>query len=301
LATTHDGDIPVFLRPLDGNSCDKESISTIVTTVITNLRETLPEEQEERLVVFESGGYSEANMKRYTQANIKWISRVPETSTAAKAVLSEEAEAWQSLSDGSGQYTTHIMDLPQGRERWVTVRTKGGEQVAKEQMEKKVKKAQEQWEKRLWHLSKQEFACENDAQQAWKQAMKGKPSFLETTFTLQEEGHYEQKGRPKKDSTPASTAWHVVPTLSVDQQEVAAQIKQQAGFIIATNLLDEQTLSHEQVILTYKEQGGVERGFRFLKDPFFLASSVFVKKPERVIALSFIMVWWYQKSRQFWH
>jgi len=34
----------------------------------------------------------------------------------------------------------------------------------------------------------------------------------------------------------------------------------------------------------------VERGFRFLKDPFFLASSIFVKKPERVIALSFVMV-----------
>jgi hypothetical protein len=54
--------------------------------------------------------------------------------------------------------------------------------------------------------------------------------------------------------------------------------------------VDEQSLSDEQVFLTYKEQQGVERGFRFLKDPLFLASSVFVKKPERVIALSFIMV-----------
>jgi len=44
------------------------------------------------------------------------------------------------------------------------------------------------------------------------------------------------------------------------------------------------------VVTTYKDQGGVERGFRFLKDPLFLASSVFVKKPERIIALSLIMV-----------
>ena len=42
LATTHDGDIPIFLRPLDGNSSDKESISAIVTDVMTQLRETLP-------------------------------------------------------------------------------------------------------------------------------------------------------------------------------------------------------------------------------------------------------------------
>jgi transposase len=51
LATTHDGDIPIFLRPLDGNSSDKESISAIVTDVMTQLRETLPTEEQEPLAV----------------------------------------------------------------------------------------------------------------------------------------------------------------------------------------------------------------------------------------------------------
>jgi hypothetical protein len=30
-------------------------------------------------------------------------------------------------------------------------------------MEKKVKKTQREWEKRLWHFSKQTFVCETDA------------------------------------------------------------------------------------------------------------------------------------------
>ena len=34
----------------------------------------------------------------------------------------------------------------------------------------------------------------------------------------------------------------------------------------------------------------MERGFSFLKEPLFLASSVFLKKPERIMALSLIMV-----------
>jgi transposase len=34
----------------------------------------------------------------------------------------------------------------------------------------------------------------------------------------------------------------------------------------------------------------IERGFAFLKDPLFLASSVFVKKPQRIMALAFLMV-----------
>jgi transposase len=290
LVTTHDGDVPIFLRPLDGNSSDKESISAIVTDVMRQLHETLSEDQEDRLAVFDSGGYSQANMKRYNEAKIRWISRVPETSTEAKLAIQEESAEWQALSDGSGQYRTCVLDLPQGKERWVIVRTEVGEKAARAQMEKKVKRFQEQWEKKLWHLSHQEFACQSDAESAWKQVIKGKPTFLVMTYTIQEEGRYQQKGRPKKDTPPDSTVWHVIPTHSVDQEEVEAQIKKQASFLLATNVLDEKILPHEQVYLTYKDQGGAERGFRFLKDPLFLASSIFVKKPERVMALSFIMV-----------
>ena len=45
-----------------------------------------------------------------------------------------------------------------------------------------------------------------------------------------------------------------------------------ASWIIGTNVLDASVLSDQQLVTTYKEQGGVERGFRFLKDPLFLAS-----------------------------
>jgi transposase len=290
LATTHDGDLPIFLRPLDGNSSDKERLSAAVKEVMAQLREHLPEEQEQRIAVFDSGGYSEANMKSYNEAKIDWISRVPETSTAAKTALEEKHEQWHPLSDGSGEYVVRTMELPQGKERWVIVRTHAQVQAAKEQMENKVKKTQQEWEKRLWHLSKQAFGCQTDAQNAWEKALKAKPSWVIATFTLTEQKQYEQRGRPKKEATPDQTRWYLVPKLEVDQQEVAVVARKKAAFIVATNILDEQRLSHEEVISTYKEQGGVERGFRFLKDPFFLASSVFVKKPERVIALSFVMV-----------
>ena len=38
-----------------------------------------------------------------------------------------------------------------------------------------------------------------------------------------------------------------------------------------------------------KGQAQVERGFRFLKDPQFLASSLYLKKPERIMALLMVM------------
>jgi transposase len=290
LATTHDGDVPLFLRPLDGNSSDKEHLSAAVKEVMTQLRDQLPEEQEQRIAVFDSGGYSEANMKSYNEAKVWWISRVPETSTSAKTALEEVEGQWQALSDGSGEYVVRTMELPQGKERWVIVRTHAQLQATQQQMEKQVKKTQQEWEKRLWHLSTQTFGCETDARTAWEKALKGKPSWLNATFTLNVQQQYQQRGRPKKGAAPDQTIWSLVPTLAVDQAEVTALARKKAAFIVATNILDVQRLSHEQVISTYKEQGGVERGFRFLKDPVFLASSVFVKKPERVIALSFVMV-----------
>jgi transposase len=290
LATTHDGDVPIFLRPLDGNSSDKEHLSAAVKEVMTQLRDQLPEEQEQRIAVFDSGGYSEANMKSYNEANIWWISRVPETSTAAKTALEEGEGQWQALSDGSGEYVVRTMELPQGKERWVIVRTHAQVQATQKHMEKQVKKVQQEWEKRLWHLSTQVFGCETDARTAWEKTLKGKPSWVIATFTLKAQQQYQQRGRPKKGAAPDQTVWSLLPTLAVDQAEVAALASKKAAFIVATNILDGQRLAPEQVISTYKEQGGVERGFRFLKDPMFLASSVFVKKPERVIALSFVMV-----------
>src|SRR6266550_5362692 len=102
LATTHDGDVPIFLRPLDGNSSDKVSLSAAVKEVVKQLREQLPASQEQQIVIFDSGAYSEANMQSYNDAKICWISRVPETSTAAKAALQDVEEQWHPLSDGSG-------------------------------------------------------------------------------------------------------------------------------------------------------------------------------------------------------
>lgn len=59
--------------------------------------------------------------------------------------------------------------------------------------------------------------------------------------------------------------------------------------MLATNQLDKESLSDEQLLIHYKQQQGIERGFRFLKDPLFFASSVFLKTPERIMALAFIM------------
>jgi transposase len=98
------------------------------------------------------------------------------------------------------------------------------------------------------------------------------------------------KGRPRKDASPASQQLQIVATVSLNQEQVEQEALRKACWIIGTNVREPNVLSGRKLVTTYKEQGGIERGFRFLKDPLFLAPSVFVKKPERIMALSFIMV-----------
>lgn len=287
LATTHDGDVPLFLRSLDGNSSDKVSLLALVTALQDQLREA---DGEPSIYVADNGIYSEPNMKQLNQAGVKWVSRVSETSTEAKTVLLEGSEAWQSSEDGTVHWFRRQMTLPQGEERWVIVHTLASEQRAHASLQRQVIQAQGKWKQKCWHLGNQRFACEADARAALERELKGKPTWLEVHSQLVVRPRHAGKGRPRKDASPATYHWQIVAEVSVNQRLVEEEASRKACFIVGTNVLDPAMLSDQELVTTYKEQGGVERGFRFLKDPLFLASSVFVKKPERIIALSLIMV-----------
>jgi transposase len=68
-----------------------------------------------------------------------------------------------------------------------------------------------------------------------------------------------------------------------------ARIDQHSCFILATNELDAIQLPPPELLAGDKGQVHAERGFRFLKDPQFLASSLYLKKPERITALLMVM------------
>jgi transposase len=68
-----------------------------------------------------------------------------------------------------------------------------------------------------------------------------------------------------------------------------ALIDQHRCFIRATHELDEATLSPQEVRNGYTGQAHAERGVRCLKDPQFLAASLYLNKPERIMALLMVM------------
>jgi transposase len=138
-------------------------------------------------------------------------------------------------------------------------------------------------------LGRAAFACEADAQQALTRCVAG----LQTTFlhdsTVCPSPHYGKRGRPGPGAQPDQLVYHIAGALASRLTDRQARVDQQSCFILATNALDEGQLSPQAVLDGYKGQAQAERGFRFLKDPQFLASSLYLKKPQRIMALLMAM------------
>jgi transposase len=147
LATTVESGLPLFLRPLDGNSSDK---ATLVETVLA-LAEQLKSDPADalRYYVAESGLYSTANMTRLNRAGVWWVSRVPETLAPAQEAVRRQEVTWQISADGQVQWWSQELTLPQGRERWIIVRTRQAEERARATIQRQVEKTRLKWEKTL--------------------------------------------------------------------------------------------------------------------------------------------------------
>ena len=118
--------------------------------------------------------YSAENVARLSAAEVRWISRVPETSTEAKQAIlvqeADEADGRTGKQEGALSWTP-VASAPAG-ERWVVARTAQGVERARATLARKAEQARLQWEKALWHLGAQRFACEPDAQAALASSLK---------------------------------------------------------------------------------------------------------------------------------
>jgi transposase len=115
LATTHEGNVPLFLRPLSGNSSDQVSLVAAVEALHTQLH--APDAPEEAVYVADGAIYGTANMTRLNAAGIPWISRAPGTSVEAKAALGRADVEWQQSTNGHWYWWSQTLTLPQGEER----------------------------------------------------------------------------------------------------------------------------------------------------------------------------------------
>jgi transposase len=282
MIVTGDGDIPLYLKVDSGNVDDK-------SVFVSRLKEFKNQWTFEGICVADSALYTAGNLAAMRE--LKWITRVPLSIKEAqnKIVDIKESEWVDSQILG---YKIAAKESEYGgiKQRWIIVESELRKKSSIQLLEKQVKKQESKAKASLSKLSKQEFACQTDAKIAigklsnsWKYHQIKEIEYIEKP-------EYKTAGRPNKLTQPNQIKYQVKGQIRISEEVIEAEKIKAGRFILATNVLNKKELSDEQVLEEYKAQQSNERGFRFLKDPLFFTSSVFVKTPERVEAIAMIMV-----------
>ena len=143
-------------------------------------------------------------------------------------------------------------------------------------------------DKKLRRLEKERFNCQSDAEKALNEIKKSQ-RYFKVNAEIQLMRRYVSKGRPTENSETKVIGYQILTQFERDESAIENTLNSKGRFILATNDIEEETYPDELMLKEYKEQQDVERGFRFLKDPWFMVDTIFLKSPRRIEALMMVM------------
>lgn len=285
LMTSEEEGIPLYMNVGNGNKTDQSAFPEVIKAFRSEWEGEQPE-----LYVMDAAFYSEANLQEFGNS-IEWISRVPATLKAAQELTeSLSSEQFSEQYDKKGYRFCVVCSTYAGiKQQWVVVESLQRMEADLKTVAKKIENALNEQGKALKSLINKSFACEADALNAVGVFEKTLKYHNLSELQIVSQPHYLQRGRPNPDQQPTHYSWHIQATLVENPVTIATKRQQAGRFILATNSLDSQKWADSDILREYKGQQSTERGFRFLKDPLFFASSVFLKNSKRIMALAMLM------------
>ena len=283
LMTSYRTAIPTWLEVLSGNSSDRQTFVASIAAYTAQLAAA-----DSPTFVADSALYSADNLRALS--SLRWVSRVPQTIRLAQEWVEQVAVEEMTPLDDEG-YLGRELDVTYGAvaQRWLVVYSTAAAAREARTFARLLARQRTQAEKQLRQLQQQTFACEADGQEAVARVTR-RWRYHRAQVDLQPIHRYPHPGRPPQGAAPDLVGYRLVGEVVEDPAALEEAARRQGKFIIATNELDPDRLSPAAMLSVYKAQGvSVERGFRFLKDPLFFADSLFLKKPERIMALIMVM------------
>ena len=288
LITSTDGDVPLGLRVGNGNEVDTKVLAPFMKQWRESWEEL--EGQIPQVMAGDAALLTEENLE--ILGKLPWISRVPASLGEAKRLMQKQSiHQFQPFSTNclrDYRYSEVCATYGRINQRWIIVSSQPRREADLKKLDTKLKQDRNKQQKALDALTAQEFACEADALKAAKAFEKKLNFHLLEALEIETKPHYKKRGRPSKNQLPSHSSFHVQAQLKLNQEVFQAHHTQAGRFIVATNVLDDQKWSNENVVVEYKDQT-CERGFRFLKDPLFFVSRFFLKSQKRIMVLMMVM------------
>ncbi len=284
LTTSGPAHLPIWYEGLDGNSSDKANFHETLAR-IKSFREQL-ENAPEFLWVCDSALYTQNKLQ---QSGLLWLTRAPESLTLVKQLVQTEEKAyvWQDLQDGYKGVLIGQNDRGL-KQHWLLVHSVQAQKRESITLNKRIEKALKEAKKSASQLSRQAFGCEKDALRTAR-TLENKLSFHQMNYQITKVFKYKGRGRPKSTDEQVFSHYKLEAEFEACLDKIRPQRNKLGRFILATNDLDNPDMDADNMLSTYKEQQGVERGFAFIKDPLFHLNGIFLKKPERIDALMMVM------------
>ena len=283
LMVSQDGGVPLMSKSWDGNASD----SKIFQERAQALMATFKGSPSPRYLVADSKLYNEENAANLK--NLGFITRIPGRLKLATQVIEQALkwDTWCCLDETTRYQPTQLCHYGMAQ-RWLVVCSQASLERAEASVNKALKREVEAINKQLFHLQAKRFETPTQAQEAlsvlgnkWRYHRVG-------SHELVEHKRYAKKGRPTADTPIQGTEWQIQAQVRPDVERIGEAKQHKACFVLGTNIGADE-LSDTEVIAGYKGQAQAEGGFRFLKDPLFFVSSLFVKKPCRIQGLLMVM------------
>lgn len=287
LVVSQDGGIPLMMKTWDGNASDNKIFKERSKEVINNLSKL---EIKNNFLVADSKLYCVENAENLSWIN--YITRVPNSISLVGTKIDEamqDSSSWLQYNDELS-YKTFAVEHYGIAQRWVVCQSSSSLSRANKFVDKLLRTEQDKLKIEKNKSLKTKHCSESDAIKYLASLKKNSKLHKIVNTNVYSKGYYNSKGKPKKDAVPDYYAYHIDFDYESDNHAIENQKNHKSCFIIGTNS-NQQQMVDEKVIETYKNQNSsIENtGFRFLKDPYFFTSSFFVKKPNRIESMVFIM------------
>ena len=277
--------MPLFMEPLSGNNSDKVSFHETIKKV-EDFKKQINLEKNFKWVA-DSALYTADKLLLHNDC--LWLTRVPETIKEAKDLVKKlECDIeWVQLEKGYkiASTTSNYGGIEQ---RWLLVYSEQAYAREKKTFEKNLEKKDDALKKILWHLGNEIFDCEKDAESALKKIVIKNPLYVITSQVV-EVKKYAKKGKPRSGEEKIVVGYKVESSFEINEEGIGKVLNKKGRFILATNDLDKENYPDHLMLNEYKEQQNVEGGFRFIKDPWFMLDSIFLKSAKRIEALMMVM------------
>jgi transposase len=283
LMVSQDGGVPFVSKSWDGNTSDTQVFQQRAEALIRAFKDT----PTPRYLVADAKLYCEDNAVHL--AKLGFITRIPATLKLVSQVIGQalQWDTWQTFDDTTRYQPLALCHYGMAQ-RWLVVYSQAALERAEATLKKAKQREDEAIQKQLFHLQAQRFCTPEAAHEALAAVAKRWKYHSIASSHLTAHKRYAGKGRPTPRTPLKAIAWQIQVHVQADDKMLEQAKQTQACYVLGTNI-DPSELRDTEVIAAYKGQAHVEGGFRFLKDPLFFVSALFVKKPNRIAGLLMVM------------